>query len=59
VLAGIGALVVLAGLLAPLGLLTLGAPAQAVGAVVLILLGAVVIRAEIVRLPHLLGGVRR
>jgi Ni/Fe-hydrogenase subunit HybB-like protein len=58
VLAAIVALAVLAGVLAPLWLLTLGAPAQ-VGAVFLILLGALVIRAEIVRLPHLLGGVRR
>ena len=53
-LAVIGALVVLAGLLVPLGLLALGAPLPMAGAVLLILLGAVVVRSEIVRLPHLL-----
>jgi hypothetical protein len=55
VLAVIGVLVVLAGLLMPLWLLALGAPMQTVGAVLFILLGAIVVRSEIVRLPHLLG----
>ena len=54
----IGALVVLAGMLVPLLLLALGAPLGMVGAALLILLGAVVIRSEIVRLPHLLTGGR-
>jgi len=47
-----GALVVLAGLLVPLGLLAHGAAVPTAGAVPLILLGAVVVRSEIVRLPH-------
>ncbi len=47
-----GALVVLAGLLVPLGLLARGAAVPMAGAVPLILLGAVVVRSEIVRLPH-------
>jgi hypothetical protein len=50
----IGAVVVLAGILVPLALLALGTPLGMVGAALLILLGAVVIRSEIVRLPHLL-----
>ena len=50
----IGAVVVLAGLLVPLALLALGAPVGMAGAALLILLGAVVVRSEIVRLPHLL-----
>ena len=50
----IGVVVVLAGILVPLALLALGAPLGMVGAALLILLGAVVIRSEIVRLPHLL-----
>ncbi len=50
----IGAVVVVAGVVVPLGLLALGAPIGTVGAALLILLGAVVIRSEIVRLPHLL-----
>jgi hypothetical protein len=49
-----GALMVLAGTLLPLWLLTLGAPAPLGGAVLLILLVAIVVRWEIVRLPHLL-----
>ena len=53
----IGAVVVLAGILVPLALLALGAPIGVVGAL-LIMLGAVVIRSEIVRLPHLLTGGR-
>jgi hypothetical protein len=54
----IGAVVALAGILVPLALLALGAPLGMVGAALLILLGAVVIRSEIVRLPHLLTGGR-
>ena len=46
--------VVLAGIIVPLVLLALGGPIAKVVAAVLILLGAVVIRSEIVRLPHLL-----
>lgn len=52
----IRAVVVLAGVLLPLGLLVLGAPLGMVGAAILILLGAVVVRFEIVRLPHRLTG---
>jgi Ni/Fe-hydrogenase subunit HybB-like protein len=52
----IGAVVVLAGIVVPLLLLALGAPLGMVGVALLILLGAVVIRFEIVRLPHLLTG---
>jgi len=59
VLAIIGALVVLAGVLLPLWLLALGAPLHMAGAVLFILLGAVVVRSEIVRLPHLLGAASR
>jgi hypothetical protein len=55
VLAMIGAVVVLAGLFVPLWLLALGAPRHMVAAVLFILLGAIVVRFEIVRLPHLLG----
>jgi hypothetical protein len=54
VLAIIGAVVVVAGLFVPLWLLALGAPRQMVAAVRFILLGAIVVRSEIVRLPHLL-----
>jgi hypothetical protein len=59
VLAIIGALVVLAGVLVPVWLLALGAPLHMAGAVLFILLGAVVVRSEIVRLPHLLGAASR
>jgi hypothetical protein len=55
VLLVIGAVVVLAGFLVPLWLLGLGAPRQMVAAVLFILLAAIVVRSEIVRLPHLLG----
>jgi polysulfide reductase-like protein len=55
VLGTIGALAVVAGLIVPLGLLALGTPAAAVAAVLLIFLGAVVVRSEIVQLPHLLA----
>jgi hypothetical protein len=47
-----GALAVALGLLVPLALLALGAPSPL--AVLLILLGALVVRHELVRLPHLL-----
>jgi Polysulfide reductase len=47
--------VILAGKIVPLVLLALGGPVAKVGAALLILLGAVVIRSEIVRLPHLLS----
>jgi hypothetical protein len=47
--------VFLIGLLAPIGLLALGTPASMIGAVVLILVGALVVRVEIVQLPHLLS----
>jgi Ni/Fe-hydrogenase subunit HybB-like protein len=50
--------VVLAGIIVPLVLLALGGPLAKVGAALLILLGAVVIRSEIVRLPHLLTQAR-
>jgi hypothetical protein len=53
-LAAGGALTVLAGTLGPMWLLTLGTPAPLAGAVLLILLGAILVRFEIVRLPHLL-----
>ena len=46
-------LVVGGGLLAPLGLLALGGPKPVAGAVLLIVLGALLVRAELVRLPHL------
>jgi len=55
VLGTIGALAVVAGLIVPLGLLAVGPPAAAVGAVLLIFLGALVVRSEIVQLPHLLA----
>lgn len=51
-LTGLGTLVILAGLLLPMGLLALGGPRQVEGAVLGILLGAVFVRTEIVRLPH-------
>ena len=54
-LAATAAVVFLAGLLAPLGLLALGTSVPMVGAVVLIVVGALVVRSEIVLLPHLLS----
>jgi hypothetical protein len=54
-LAAIAAVVFLGGLLAPLGLLALGTSVPMVGAVVLIVVGALVVRSEIVQLPHLLS----
>jgi hypothetical protein len=44
-----------AGVFAPLLLLAVGGPVWAAGAVLLILLGALLVRTEIVRLPHLLA----
>jgi polysulfide reductase-like protein len=49
--------VVLAGVIVPLVLLALGGPLAKVGAALLILVAAVVIRSEIVRLPQLLTNV--
>ena len=43
------------GVFAPFWLLALGRPTGAAGAVLLILVGALLVRAEIVRLPHLVG----
>jgi hypothetical protein len=54
-LVAIASVVFLAGLLAPIGLLALGTPLPMVGAVALILLGALVVRSEIVWLPHRLA----
>lgn len=54
-LVAIAAVVFLAGLLAPIGLLALGRPSLMVGAAALILLGALVVRSEIVWLPHRLA----
>jgi hypothetical protein len=54
-LAVIGAVAVLGGILVPLGLLSHGAPLALTAALWFILLGAVVVRHELVRLPHLLG----
>ena len=51
----IGAVVVLAGIVVPLALLALGGPLWITGAGLLILLGSVTVRSEIVRLPHLLN----
>lgn len=50
--------VVLASIIVPLVLLALGGPLAKAGAALLILVGAVVIRSEIVRLPHLLTEAR-
>jgi Ni/Fe-hydrogenase subunit HybB-like protein len=55
VLAVIGAFVVLAGILAPLGLLLVHRTIALAAALLLVLLGAVAVRHEIVRLPHALG----
>jgi hypothetical protein len=59
VVAAIGALTILAGTLVPLWLLTLATPLTLAVALFLILLAAVVIRREIVQLPHLLTGAKR
>jgi Ni/Fe-hydrogenase subunit HybB-like protein len=55
VLAMIGAFVVVAGILAPLGLLLVPRTIALATAMLLLLLGAVAVRHEIVRLPHALG----
>ena len=55
VLAIIGAFVLVAGILAPLGLLLVDRPLALAAALLLVLLGAVAIRHEIVRLPHALA----
>lgn len=57
-LAAGGALTVVAGTLIPLWMLTLETAAPLVGAVLLILLAAIVVRFEIVRLPHRLTGAK-
>ena len=57
--ATLGRLIFLAaggGLLAPLLLLAVGGPIWVGGAVLLIMLGALLVRTEVVRLPHLLTG---
>jgi hypothetical protein len=55
VLAVIGVFVVLAGILAPLGLLLVDRPLAWNVALLLVLLGAIAVRHEMVRLPHALG----
>ena len=54
-LAVIGAFILVAGILAPLGLLLVHRSAALGTALLLILLGAVAVRHEMVRLPHALG----
>ena len=51
----VGAVAVVAGILVPLGLLVLTAPVALIAAVLFMLVGAAVVRDEIVRLPHLLA----
>jgi hypothetical protein len=53
-LTGLGALVLLASTLVPLWLLTLGAPLELAAALLCMLLGAFVVRHEVVKLPHLI-----
>ena len=53
-LAGLGALALFASTLAPLWLLALGAPLELAAALLFMLLGALVVRHEVVRLPHLI-----
>jgi Ni/Fe-hydrogenase subunit HybB-like protein len=55
VLAVIGGLVLLAGILAPLGLLLVDRPLPMAAALLLILLGALAVRHEMTRLPHALA----
>ena len=55
VLAVVGAFVLVAGILARLGLLLVHGPAALGTALLLVLLGAVAVRHEMVRLPHALG----
>ncbi len=58
ILAVLGTVAVVGGIIVPLWLLRLDGPLQTAGALLLILLGAVVVRSEIVRLPHLLAEAR-
>jgi Polysulphide reductase, NrfD len=58
VLAALGALALLGGILVPLWLLGAGAPVPVGIALALVLMGAVVVRREMVRLPHSLGKAR-
>jgi hypothetical protein len=51
----LGALVLGGGVVVPLGLLAVGSPPMLLGAVLLLVLGALVVRFEVVRLPHVLG----
>ena len=53
----LGVLAVGGGVLAPLCLLAVRGPMPATGAVLLILLGALLVRTEVVRLPHLVARV--
>jgi len=53
-LAAIGAVALLAGTLVPLWLLAVGAPLQLASALLFMLLGAFVVRYEVVQLPHLI-----
>ena len=55
VLAVIGAFVVLAGILAPLALLLVHRPLALGTALLLVLIGSIAVRHEMVRLPHALG----
>jgi len=55
ILAVIGLVVVLVGIVVPVVLLLVGHPAAVGTALVLILLGAIAVRHEMVRLPHALG----
>jgi Ni/Fe-hydrogenase subunit HybB-like protein len=59
VLAVIGALVVVTGIIAPLALLLVHRPVALGTALLLVLLGAVAVRHEMVRLPHALGQAAR
>jgi polysulfide reductase-like protein len=58
ILAVLGTVAVVGGIIVPLWLLRLDGPLQTAGALLFILLGAVVVRSEIVRLPHLLAEAR-
>jgi hypothetical protein len=51
----LGALVLGGGVLLPLSLLVVGGPLPMLGAVLFIVLGALIVRSEVVRLPHVLG----
>jgi hypothetical protein len=54
-LARLGALVLGGGAMAPLGLLAVGDPSLMLAAALFIVLGSLVVRIEVVRLPHVLG----